>query len=113
MPSTTAPGNYKIVAGLKSTTGNISLVAGPGVTLVADGQHQIGSLILVPACPITSFGAVGDGVTNNASAIQNTFNYAAANQCTALIPARAFAYSGTLTARGIAVTETGASVPLH
>ena len=81
-----------------SATGNISLVAGPGVTAVANGQYQIGSLILVPSCSITSFGAVGDGVTNNATAIQNTFNYAATNQCTALIPAGTFAYSGTLTA---------------
>jgi len=60
-------------------------------------------------CSITSFGAVGDGVTNNAGAIQNAFNYAAANKCTALIPAGAFAYRGTLTARGIAVTGTGAA----
>jgi hypothetical protein len=109
VPSTTAAGNYKIVAGLKSGTGNIYLVAGPGVTSVADGQYQVGSLILVPTCPITSFGAIGDGVTNNISAIQNTFNYAAANKCTALIPAGTFAYSGTLTAKGIAVTGTGAA----
>ena len=59
-------------------------------------------------CSITSFGAVGDGVTNNASAIQNAFKYAAANKCTALIPAGTFAYRGTLTANGIAVTGTGA-----
>jgi hypothetical protein len=60
------------------------------------------------SCPITSFGAVGDGSTNNASAIQNAFNYAAANNCTALIPVGTFAYRGTLTAKGIAVTGTGA-----
>jgi len=60
-------------------------------------------------CSITSFGAVGDGVTDNATAIQNAFNYAAANNCAALIPAGTFAYSGTLTANGIAVTGTGAA----
>jgi Right handed beta helix region len=108
VPSATASGNYKIVSGLKSATGNISLVAGPGVTSFADGQYQIGSLVLVPTCPITSFGAVGDGVSNNASAIQKTFNYAASNKCTALIPTGTFAYSGTLVARGIAVIGTGA-----
>jgi Pectate lyase superfamily protein len=58
-------------------------------------------------CSITSFGAVGDGVTNNAGAIQNAFNYAAQNNCIALIPAGTFAYQGTLTANGIAVTGTG------
>jgi hypothetical protein len=58
---------------------------------------------------ITSYGAVGDGVTNNAIAIQNTFNYAAANHCTALIPDGTFAYSGNLTAAGIAVAGNGAS----
>jgi Pectate lyase superfamily protein len=58
-------------------------------------------------CSISSFGAVGDGVTNNASAIQSAFNYAASHKCTALIPAGTFAYKGTLTANGIAVTGTG------
>ena len=48
-------------------------------------------------------------MTNNAGAIQKTFNYAAANKCTALIPAGTFAYHGTLTATGIAVTGTGAA----
>jgi hypothetical protein len=48
-------------------------------------------------------------VTNNATAIQNTFNYAAANHCTALIPAGTFAYSGNITATGIAVAGNGAS----
>ena len=48
-------------------------------------------------------------MTNNATAIQNTFNYAAAHNCAALIPAGTFAYSGTLTANGIAVTGTGAA----
>jgi Pectate lyase superfamily protein len=109
VPLATAPGNYEIVAGINSSIGNISLVAGPGVTPAVNGGYQVGSLILVPTCPITSFGAVGDGVTNNSAAMQNTFNYAAANKCTAVIPAGTFAYSGTLTARGIAVTGTGAS----
>jgi hypothetical protein len=59
-------------------------------------------------CSIASFGAIGDGVTNNAGAIQNAFNYAASHKCTALIPAGTFAYRGTLTANGIAVTGTGA-----
>jgi hypothetical protein len=45
----------------------------------------------------------------------NTFNYAAANHCIALIPAGTFAYSGTITASSIAVAGTGATsilVPL-
>jgi hypothetical protein len=108
VPVTTAPGTYKVVAGLRSATGDISLVAGPGVTVVAGGGYQVGLMTIIPTCPITSFGAVGDGVTNNASAIQNAFNYAATNGCTALIPAGTFVYSGTVTARGITVMGSGA-----
>jgi Pectate lyase superfamily protein len=63
------------------------------------------SIAKASSCSITQFGAVGDGVTNNAGAIQNAFNYAAANKCTALIPAGTFAYRGTLTAKGIAITR--------
>jgi hypothetical protein len=107
VPVTAVPGNYKVVAGLKSATGDISLIAGPSVALVAGGGYQIGSVTIAPPCPITSFGAVGDGVTNNASAIQNAFNYAATNTCTALIPSGTFLYSGTLIARGITVMGNG------
>jgi hypothetical protein len=67
-----------------------------------------GSLVAkAGTCSISSFGAKGDGVTNNAGAIQNAFNYAAQNNCIALIPSGTFAYRGTLTANGIAVTGTG------
>jgi hypothetical protein len=59
-------------------------------------------------CPVTAFGALGDGVTDNATAFQDAFNYAAANKCTVLIPAGTFAYSGVLTANGIAITGSGA-----
>jgi Right handed beta helix region len=58
---------------------------------------------------LTTFGAVPDGVTNNATAIQNTFNYAASHHCIAQIPAGSFAYSGTVTATGVAVHGDGAS----
>jgi hypothetical protein len=109
VPSATAAGNYTIVAGLNSASGNLSIVAGPGVTSVGGGQYQIGTLTLAPTCSITSFGAVGDGVTDNAIAIQNTFNYAAANHCIALIPAGTFAYSGAITATSIAVAGAGAT----
>jgi hypothetical protein len=56
------------------------------------------SIAKASSCSITSFGAVGDGVTNNAGAIQKTFSYAAANHCTALIPDGTSAYSGNITA---------------
>ena len=52
---------------------------------------------------------IGDGTTDNLTAIQNAFNYAAANQCIALVPAGTFAYSGNLTATGIAVAGVGAA----
>jgi hypothetical protein len=60
-------------------------------------------------CSVTSFGAVADGTTDNAAAIQNAFNAAKSSQCTVLIPAGTFAYSGTLTADGIAITGVGAA----
>ena len=109
IPSTVAMGTYKIVVGLHSTSGNLSLIAGAGVTSLGGGEYQTGMLTLAPTCSIALFGAVGDGVTDNATAIQNTFNYAAAHNCIALIPAGKFAYSGNIIATGIAVTGTGAA----
>jgi hypothetical protein len=109
VPSTAGNGTYTIVAGLQSASGNLSITAGTGVTALGSGKYQIGTLTLAPTCSITSFGAVGDGVTNNVTAIQNTFNYAASHGCIALIPAGKFAYSGTITATSIAVTGTGAA----
>jgi hypothetical protein len=92
----------------ESTAGTYTLSAtSPGLTTATSATFTVSSA--AASCSITSFGAVGDGVTNNATAIQNTFNYAATNKCTALIPAGTFAYSGTLTAKGIAVTGTGAA----
>jgi hypothetical protein len=85
---------------LSASSPNLTSAASTGFTISASAS---------PTCSITSFGAVGDGVTNNATAIQNTFNYAAANHCTALIPAGTFAYSGNVTATGIAVAGNGAS----
>jgi hypothetical protein len=109
VPSSAAAGVYSVVAGLQSPNGNISLVAGSAVTSLADAKYQIGSLVVAPTCSITSNGAMGDGTTDNLTAIQNTFNYAAANHCIALIPSGTFAYSGNLTATGIAVAGVGAS----
>jgi hypothetical protein len=109
VPAAAALGKYSIVAGLQTANGNISLVAGPGVTSFPDATYQVGTLVLTSACSITSFGATGDGVTDNLTAIQSAFNYAAANQCVAVIPAGTFAYSGNITANGIAVTGAGAS----
>jgi Chitobiase/beta-hexosaminidase C-terminal domain len=109
VPTAAAAGTYSIVAGLQSANGNISLVAGAGVTSLPDAQYQIGTVTLAPTCSITSSGAVGDGVTDNLTAIQNGFNYAAANHCVALVPAGTFAYSGNLTATGIAIAGVGAA----
>jgi hypothetical protein len=109
VPANAAAGKYSIVAGLQSATGNISLVAGPGVMSLPDAQYQIGTVVIAPTCSITSSGAVGDGTTNNLTAIQNAFNYAAANQCIATVPAGTFAYSGNLNATGIAIAGMGAA----
>jgi hypothetical protein len=109
VPTAAAAGTYSIVAGLQSANGNISLVAGAGVTSLPDALYQIGTLTVAPACSIASTGAIGDGVTDNLRAIQNSFNYAAANHCVALVPAGTFAYSGNLTATGIAIAGVGAA----
>ena len=58
---------------------------------------------------ITSYGAIGDGVTNNTTAIQNALNYAAANGLAVYVPAGTFAYSGTLTDNGVAFYGAGTS----
>jgi parallel beta-helix repeat protein len=59
-------------------------------------------------CSVTAFGALGDGVSDNARAFQDAFNYAAANKCGVFIPAGTFAYSGVLTVNGVAITGSGA-----
>ena len=90
-----------------STAGAYTLSASsPSLTSATSAGFTISA---TSTCSITSFGAVGDGVTDNTTAIQNTFNYAATNHCTAQIPAGTFAYSGNITATGIAVTGTGAA----
>ncbi len=109
VPAALAGGTYSIVSGLKSANGNISLIAGGGVSSLPDAQYQIGTLIVEPTCPIDSFGAVGDGTTDNGTSIQTAFNYAAAHQCIALIPAGTFAYSGNLMATGISIAGLGAT----
>jgi hypothetical protein len=109
VPTAAAAGTYSIVAGLQSANGNISLVAGAGVTSLPDAQYQIGTLTVAPACSIASSGAIGDGMTDNLMAIQSAFNYAAANHCVALVPSGTFAYSGNLTATGIAIAGVGAA----
>lgn len=72
----------------------------------------LASPLMATTCPITNFGAVGDGRTDNRAAIQNAFNYAASNHCIALIPDGEFAYSNTLTAKGIAIQGLGAGSKL-
>ena len=92
-----------------STAGTYTLSASsPSLTSATSAGFSITALA-TSTCSITSFGAVGDGATDNTTAIQNTFNYAATNHCTALIPAGTFAYSGNVTATGIAVAGNGAS----
>jgi trimeric autotransporter adhesin len=108
VPASVATGTYKIVAGLQSSSGYLSMTPGPGVTAFGNG-YQTGTLTLAPTCSITSFGAVGDGKTDNLTAIQNTFNSAASNHCIAFIPAGTFAYNGNITANGISVQGTGAA----
>jgi hypothetical protein len=92
--SVSAAGTYT----LSASSSGLTPATSSGFTVSASSSSS---------CSIASFGAVADGVTNNATAIQNTFNYAATHNCAASIPAGTFAYSGTLTANGIAVTGTG------
>jgi hypothetical protein len=61
---------------------------------------------------ITTFGAVGDGTTDNTTAINNASSNAHTNGCSVLIPAGTFAYSNILTFNGVAVTGVGSSAIL-
>ena len=58
---------------------------------------------------ITSYGAVGNGSTDNTTAIQNAFNAAASAspKCSVEIPNGTFNHSGTITATGISVFGLG------
>jgi hypothetical protein len=58
---------------------------------------------------ISQFGAVGDGTTDNTTAIQDALNYAAANGDAVYIPAGTYDYSGTLTDNGVTLYGAGTS----
>ncbi len=56
---------------------------------------------------IAQFGAVGDGVSDNTSALQQAFDYAAANKLSVYIPPGTYSHSGVVYAKGVAVTGAG------
>lgn len=58
-------------------------------------------------CSIIAFGAVADGRTDNRSAIQQALTQAASTHCTVRVPDGTFAYSGLLTADGVAIVGDG------
>lgn len=58
---------------------------------------------------ITAHGAVGDGTTDNTTAINNTASYATTNGCTVGIPAGTFAHSGLLTFNSLKVNGVGST----
>ena len=58
---------------------------------------------------ITSYGAVGDGSTDNTTAINNAFSAATSAGCSVEVPAGTFNHSGLLTATGIKVFGLGSS----
>ncbi len=68
---------------------------------------------------ITDFGAVADGLTDNSTAIQNAFNYAATTGRTICIPNGIFAFSTTLAVssgvvvRGSGMGSTATSTPYN
>lgn len=93
-------------------TGPISGTFGYQASAVVTASYTINT-----ACPgpnnsvlITTYGgAVGDGSTDNTTAINNTFSYAKTNGCSVEIPAAAtsFAHSGLLNMNGISVFGIG------
>lgn len=62
-----------------------------------------------PLLITTCGGAVGDGTTDNQTAIQNTFNSAASQGFAVEIPAGNFAHSGVVNANGIVVFGLGSA----
>ena len=65
------------------------------------------------AISVLSYGAVGDGATDNQSALQNAFNAAQAQGKPVSIPAGVFNHSGVLSANGIAIQGAGFSTILQ
>ena len=62
---------------------------------------------------VLTYGAVGDGVTDNQTALQNAFNAAQAQGKSVSIPAGVFNHSGVLSANGITVQGSGFSTVLR
>src|ERR1700761_1237828 len=61
---------------------------------------------------VLSFGAVGNGSTDDTAALQAAFNYAQANNLEVYIPPGNYLHSGTLDADGIVVFGAGDSTQL-
>ena len=62
---------------------------------------------------VLTYGAVGDGVTDNQTALQNAFNAAQAQGKPVSIPAGIFNHSGVLSANGITVQGAGFTTVLR
>jgi hypothetical protein len=58
---------------------------------------------------ITTFGAVGDGTTDNTTAINNALSNAHTNSCSLLVPSGTFAHSGVLVSNGVAISGVGSA----
>src|SRR5690349_14949170 len=58
---------------------------------------------------VTDFGAIGDGVTDDTTALQNAFNYAKSNGVSVYIPPGVYNHSGTLSLDSISVAGSGAA----
>ncbi|PWT95922.1 MAG: hypothetical protein C5B53_10585 [Candidatus Melainabacteria bacterium] len=66
----------------------------------------------VPTLNVRDFGAVGDGVTDDTNAIQNTFNAAQAAGKGVLFPAGIYLHTSTITANSIPLFGVGAASTL-
>lgn len=62
---------------------------------------------------ITTYGAVGNGTTDNYAAIQRALDDAARNKVGVFVPPGVFAYRGALSADGIRISGMGAASVLH
>jgi hypothetical protein len=106
-----------IVAALVASITFQNVVADPAYAsgnLTVAGHHRLPPPVtILPMDNVKSFGAMGDGVTDDTAAIQNAANDAANKHIGVFFPPGAYLYAGFIQFNGVAVTGSGSASFLH